>query len=283
MTEIRELDVHHMGVARAVCCYAVGEEVLVDPGPEVAHATMLAARGEDVPAPRRILLTHIHFDHAGATGRLVQRWPDVEVWVHEQGARHLVDPERLVSSARRIYEDRFDELWGEVIPVPEANLRVLEGGEAIDGWRVAYTPGHAKHHVSYLHEETGTAFTGDVTGVRIGQGPALPPTPPPDIDVELWLTSLNVVEAWKPRRLAITHFGLRDDVADHIASIRELLPRLAEQARDTDERGFEDAVRALIHERTDDPVARAAYEEAYRPSMNHAGLARYWTLRAQTR
>jgi glyoxylase-like metal-dependent hydrolase (beta-lactamase superfamily II) len=279
MTEIRELDVHHMGVARAVCCYAVGDDVLVDPGPEVAHRTMLDARGEDRPAPARILLTHIHFDHAGATGRLVERWPDVEVYVHEQGARHLVDPERLVSSAKRIYGDDFDRLWGEVVPVPQENVRILQGGETVHGFRVAYTPGHAKHHVAYLHEETGTAFTGDVAGVRIEGGPALPPTPPPDIDVELWLASIDVVQAWEPERLAITHFGFRDDVRHQLDELRETLPRLAELAKDTDEDGFSDAARALIHAKTADPVARAAYEEAYRPSMNHAGLARYWSTR----
>lgn len=279
MTEIRELDVHHMGVARAVCCYAVGDEVLVDPGPEVAHRTMLDARGEDRPAPRSILLTHIHFDHAGATGRLVQRWPEVEVYVHEQGARHLVDPERLVSSARRIYGDDFDRLWGEVVPVPQENVRILTGDETVHGFRVAYTPGHAKHHVAYLHEETGTAFTGDVAGVRIEGGPAMPPTPPPDIDVELWLRSIDVVAQWDPARLAITHFGIREDVQHQLDELRETLPRLAELARDCDEDAFSDAARALIHEKTDDPVARAAYEEAYRPSMNHGGLARYWAKR----
>lgn len=279
MSDIRELDVQHMGVAKAICCYAVGEDVLVDPGPEVAHATMLAARGEDVAPPRRILLTHIHFDHAGATGRLLQRWPEVEVWVHEKGARHLVDPERLVASARRIYADRFDALWGEVIPVPQENLRILQGGETIDGWRVEYTPGHAKHHVSYLHEGTGTAFTGDVAGVRIGDGPAVPPTPPPDIDIELWLASIDVVAAWRPSRLAITHFGLRDDVDHQLDDLRDSLPRFAEMARHTDADGFAEAVRTLINEKTADPLIRAAYEDAYVPTMNHAGLARYWSSR----
>lgn len=279
MTEIRELDVVHMGVPRSICCFAVGEEILVDPGPEVAHATMLAARGEDVPAPRRILLTHIHFDHAGATGRLVEQWPDVEVWVHEKGARHLVDPERLVSSARRIYEADFDRLWGEVVPVPERNLRILQGGETIDGWRVEYTPGHAKHHVSYLHEDTGTAFTGDVAGVRIGDGPSIPPTPPPDIDVELWMASIDVVAAWQPSRLAITHFGLRDDVDHQLDDLRDTLPRFAEMARETDADSFATAVRALIHEKTTDPKIREAYEDAYVPTMNHAGFARYWSTR----
>ncbi len=280
MTEIRVLDTVHMGIPKSVCTFAVDDDVLVDPGPEVAHATMLAARGADVPAPRRILLTHIHFDHAGATGRLVEKWPDVEVWVHEKGAPHLIDPTRLVGSARRIYGDDFDRLWGAVIPVPEANVRVLTGGETIDGWTVEYTPGHAKHHVAYLHEGTGTAFTGDVAGVRVGRGPTLPPTPPPDIDVELWLESIDTVAAWKPERLAITHFGIHEDAAAQLAELKETLPWLAEAARTTDEAGFAAELRALIHEKAaGDEEVIAGYEEAIRPETNHAGLARYWSKR----
>jgi glyoxylase-like metal-dependent hydrolase (beta-lactamase superfamily II) len=134
--------------------------VLVDVGPESAQHTLLDALGDDVP--RALLLTHIHFDHAGAAGALVRRWPHLEVWVHERGAPHLANPERLVSSARRLYGDAFDRLWGEVVPIPEQNLRVLTGGETIGDWRVAYTPGHASHHVTYLDQRTGAAFTGDV-------------------------------------------------------------------------------------------------------------------------
>ena len=136
--------------------------------------------------PRAILLTHIHFDHAGATGALVRRWPDVEVWVHERGAPHVIDPSKLVASATRLYGDDMARLWGEVVPVPERNVRVLRGGERIGPWQVEYAPGHAQHHVVYLHEPTRTAFCGDVAGVQIGGGPVLPPTPPPDIDLDAW-------------------------------------------------------------------------------------------------
>ena len=117
--------------------------------------------------PRALLLTHIHLDHAGATGVLCRRYPDLRVYVHELGAPHLVDPSKLLKSAGRLYGDDMWELWGEVAPVPEERITSLKGGETVEGFRVAYTPGHASHHVSYLHEETHDAYVGDVAGVRI--------------------------------------------------------------------------------------------------------------------
>jgi glyoxylase-like metal-dependent hydrolase (beta-lactamase superfamily II) len=192
---VREIDVRHLGRERVICCFAL-DGVIVDPGPESSHRTLLEALGNEVP--RAILLTHIHLDHAGATGALVRRWPHAEVWVHERGARHVVDPSKLVASATRLYGDDMARLWGEIVPVPQENLRVLAGGERVAGFHVAYTPGHASHHVSYLHEATGTAFVGDVGGVRIDGGPIVPPTPPPDIDLEAWRASLDLVAGWRP-------------------------------------------------------------------------------------
>ncbi len=162
-SQMRVIDLLHVGQERVIGCWQVGD-VLVDPGPSSCLDRLLAALAGD--APRALLLTHIHLDHAGATGSLVRRWPDLEVYVHERGARHLVDPTRLLDSARRLYGEDMDRLWGEFLPVPEANIQALRGGESIPGgFEVAYTPGHAWHHVSYLHE--GTAFVGDVGGVRI--------------------------------------------------------------------------------------------------------------------
>ena len=153
--EIVEIDLEHCGVARAICAFAhPGEGWIVDPGPESTVDTLLAGLPEGW-APGRILLTHIHFDHAGATGRLLEHFPEAEVWVHEAGAKHLIDPARLVASATQIYGDRFDELWGEVVPVPAERVRVLRGDEAIDGWEVAYTPGHARHHVAAARGHRG--------------------------------------------------------------------------------------------------------------------------------
>ncbi len=274
-----EIDVHHLGIPHIICCYVDLEAGwLVDPGPESTHARLVEQLPDDWE-PQRILLTHIHFDHAGATGRLLQRWPRAEVWVHERGARHLVDPSRLVASATRIYGDDFDRLWGEVVPVPEERVRVLEGGEAIDGWRVAYTPGHASHHVAYLHEGTGSVFTGDVAGVRIAEGPVVPPTPPPDIDRELWLASLETIEAWSPAALCVAHFGAWTDVDDHLAQLREGLARWGDLARETDADAFAATVDAFVVEHTTAAPTRAAYGGANPPETLWGGWARYWSKR----
>jgi glyoxylase-like metal-dependent hydrolase (beta-lactamase superfamily II) len=270
----REIDVLHLGTPLVICCFEL-DGVLIDPGPESSHRTLLEAL--DGP-PERILLTHIHFDHAGAAGALVRRWPEVEVWVHERGAPHLVDPSRLVASARRLWSEDFDERWGEVVPLPERNLRVLTGGETIGPWRVEYTPGHASHHVSYLHEPTGTAFVGDVGGVRIEGGPIIPPTPPPDIDLELWHESLDLVAAWQPERLAITHFGTYENVEGHIAATHEALDRCGALARETDSDSYAQEMIAEI-EQVPHAAASAAFLQAMSPSTLWPGLHRYWTKR----
>jgi glyoxylase-like metal-dependent hydrolase (beta-lactamase superfamily II) len=278
---IQEIDLHHCGVEHAICCYAdVEEGWIVDPGPEVSHETLLAGLPDGFAA-KVILLTHIHFDHAGATGRLLERWPDAEVWVHERGAPHMIDPSRLVASATRIYGDDFDRLWGKVLPIPRHNVRVLTGIESLDGWQVQYTPGHASHHVSYLHDATGTAFTGDVAGVRVLDGPVFPPTPPPDIDLDLWQESVDLVQSWAPSALALTHFGRYTDVDEHLDTLREQLSRWGEAARTSTAEQYADQVRAYIQGEVTDPVARAAYEQANPPATLFAGMNRYWTKKAE--
>jgi glyoxylase-like metal-dependent hydrolase (beta-lactamase superfamily II) len=163
---------------------------------------------------------------------------------------------------------------------------VLAGGEAMAPFRVAYTPGHASHHVSYLHEASGWAFTGDVTGVRIGVGPVLAPTPPPDIDLRAWRGSLDLIEEWNPRRLAPMHFGARDDVGYHLSALREHLDEVEAMARDLDEAGFAAAIRARVAAATADTAAggatAAVYEQATRPQQNFQGLTRYLRVRAQS-
>ncbi len=274
---VREIDVRHLGRERVICCFAL-DGVIVDPGPESSHGALLEALGDEVP--RAILLTHIHLDHAGATGALVRRWPEAEVWVHERGARHVVDPSKLVASATRLYGDDMARLWGEIVPVPQENLRVLAGGEHVDGFRVAYTPGHASHHVSYLHEATGTAFVGDVGGVRIDGGPIVPPTPPPDIDLEAWRASLDLVAGWSPRRLAVTHFGAFDDAQAQLEAVREGLAHWGDLARETDAEGYGERFAAHVREHSPDERLAASYLQAMPPETLWPGLNRYWQQRS---
>lgn len=276
---MRLIDVQHLGRERVIGCWQVGD-VLVDPGPGSCLPTLLDALGDE--RPRALLLTHIHLDHAGASGSLVQRWPDLEVYVHERGAPHLIDPSRLLGSARRLYGDDMDRLWGEMLPVPEGNLRVLHGGERVVGgaFEVAYTPGHASHHVCYLHDET--AFVGDAGGVRItSEGLTIPPTPPPDIDIEAWHRSIEQIRQWAPRRLAITHFGGYEDVDAQLSELASRLDDWAERARAQDRDRFIAGVEAEVEDVTDPPV-RPAYAQAAPADQIYMGLERYWRKRAET-
>lgn len=272
------IDLHHQGCERVIGCWAV-DDVLIDPGPTSCIERLLEGMGER--KPRALLVTHIHLDHAGASGSLVERWPELEVFVHERGAPHLIDPSKLLDSARRLYGDEMDALWGETVPVPERNIRVLRGGERlIDGsFEVAYTPGHASHHVSYLHE--GTAFVGDVGGVRITDGsPTIAPTPPPDIDVEAWRGSIERVRDWRPARLAITHFGAYADVDHQLDELLRRLDRLLELARELEQPKF---IAAVIDEiaSESEPGARDAYALAAPPDQIYLGLERYLRKRAE--
>jgi glyoxylase-like metal-dependent hydrolase (beta-lactamase superfamily II) len=278
---MRVIDVEHLGRPHVIGCWQVGD-ALVDPGPESSLQTLLTALGEG--RPRAILLTHIHLDHAAATGALVRRWPDLQVYVHERGAPHLVDPSRLLASAERLYGDAMEELWGEIVPVPEANVTALAGGERVLGMSVAYTPGHASHHVCYLHEESGTAFVGDVAAVRIpGVDLIVPPLPPPDIDVETWEESIATVERWQPQRLALTHFGAVEDPEPHLATVRERLREEAQIARELPEHEYERRHRALVEEKAATPDAAAELIQCVPPQYQWRGLDRYWRKREETR
>jgi glyoxylase-like metal-dependent hydrolase (beta-lactamase superfamily II) len=248
---MRQIDVLHRGREKVIACFTL-DGILVDPGPQSCEETLLAGLGGD--RPKALLLTHIHFDHAGAAGALVRRWPDLEVYVHERGAPHMANPERLVASAARLYggEDGLRETWGEVVPVPEQNLKVLSGGETVLGFKVAYTPGHASHHVCYFRD--GVAFVGDMAGVRVPPYDlTLAPTPPPDIDVKAWERSIAAIAAWEPHTLALTHFGTADDPPAQLAAVREALHWQADLAAGGDQAAFERA----LHER----VAQAAPDE----------------------
>ncbi len=285
------IDVRQLDRERVIGAWDLGGAI-VDPGPESRMETLLAGV---VEPPRALLLTHIHLDHAGATGALVERFPDLDVWVHAKGAPHLVDPTRLLASAGQLYGDRMGHLWGRVVPVPERNIRVLEGGETIDvaGRRLAveYTPGHASHHVVYFDDTDGTAYVGDVAGVRIPPSDLVqPPTPPPDIDVPAWMRSIDLVAEREPRFLALTHFGAVLDPGPHLERAKralteqsELVRRMLAEYGDTDEavQAFVAEVNRLTRERTDARIA-TAFQSGSPVEQRWMGLRRYWQKQAQT-
>jgi glyoxylase-like metal-dependent hydrolase (beta-lactamase superfamily II) len=265
----------HLGNDRVIGAYDI-DGAVVDPGPASTVETLLAS-----VEPRVLLLTHIHLDHAGATGVLVRRNPDLKVYVHERGAPHLIDPEKLLKSAAQLYGDDMERLWGEVAPVPEENITVLRGGETIEGFRVEYAPGHASHHVVYLHEPTGDAYVGDVGGVRVPPSDfGLAPTPPPDIDLEKWNASLDVVEAWRPKRLCLTHFGHVDDVAGQIAKTRAWLEEWGPLARELSTEEFAARVERTMRAEAGDELGPRLVQAAP-PDQLHLGLARYWKKKAE--
>jgi glyoxylase-like metal-dependent hydrolase (beta-lactamase superfamily II) len=273
---MRLIDVRHLGRERVIGCWDL-DGVLIDPGPTSSMENLIEALGGE--EPRALLLTQIHLDHAGASGNLVRRWPELPVYVHEKGARHLADPAKLLASAERLYGDQMERLWGEVAPVPEANLRPLSGGEEVLGFKVAYTPGHASHHVSYLHPPSGRAFVGDVAAVRIPPSDfVMPPTPPPDIDIELWEESIDRVLDWEPGSLGLTHFDAVEDPEGHMEVVRDRLREQAELARQLSAEDFERRIREQMASRADAGTTEVM-QQAVPPEQQWAGLDRYWNKR----
>ncbi|HYT73474.1 MAG TPA: MBL fold metallo-hydrolase, partial [Vicinamibacterales bacterium] len=243
---------------------------------------------------RQILITHIHLDHAGAVGSILEKHPHIDVFVHSRGAPHLIDPSKLVASAGRLYAQDMDRLWGDVAPVPGARLHALEGGEtlAVIGRevKVEYTPGHASHHVSYLDTASRVAFVGDTAGIRRGSGAyVMPPTPPPDIDLEAWRGSEAKILAWDPDTLFLTHFGPYHGARPHmqamfenIASWSGIVRRLLADATlpdDERQKRFTEAAFADLRRRIGESDA-GDYTRAGGLNYSYQGLARYWRRRA---
>jgi glyoxylase-like metal-dependent hydrolase (beta-lactamase superfamily II) len=270
---------------------------LIDPGPTSCLPALEAGlrdRGLSLRDVRTLLLTHIHLDHAGAAGTIVERVPGVRVYVHERGAPHMIDPAKLLASAARLWGEQMDRVWGAFLPVPASQVTVLQGGERLDlagtALRVAYTPGHAKHHVSFLDEHAGMAYVGDSAGVRVSGDYLIAPTPPPDIDIETWLASLDTIDAWQPVSLFLAHFGEVTPARAHLARFRTTLTTAAaraeellkaggtdeERSRQFVERMRQDARRALPENEAQATELAAPFEQLWQ------GLARYWHKKRET-
>ncbi|MGD0272708.1 MAG: MBL fold metallo-hydrolase [Gaiellaceae bacterium] len=274
------LDLHFLGEEQLVGSYLLDLEdglTLVDCGPATTLPALEKRLGEldlGVADLRHLLVTHIHFDHAGAAGALVEANPRIKVHVSEQGAPHMIDPERLERSARRLYGDMFDLLWGSVTPVPAENVEAV--GERVLGLECFPTPGHAVHHVCYMDAE-GALFAGDTVGVRWPPGDyILPATPPPDVDLEAWHKSLDEIERRVPDTLALPHFGLVDEPEEHLQIFRRRLMRWAEIVR----RGA--SAREFANEASREIDAQTARFSELTDLLRHSylGLKRYWNTAA---
>ena len=279
------------GRERVIGAWDLGGAI-VDPGPESRIETLLAGLSEE---PRALLLTHIHLDHAGAAGALVERFPELEVYVHARGAPHLIDPSQLLASAERIYGDEMGPLWGRVrAGARSATCACSRAGRRSRSRAVSSTsstrPAMPPITSSTSTARDGTAYVGDVAGVRIPPSDFVrAPTPPPDIDVEAWQRSIDLVAARRPARLALTHFGMVEDPQPHLAQMKqaldeqaELVHELLEQHGDTDE-----AVTAFVAE-----IERRTARRSGRPrrcsrsgrpvEQRWLGLRRYWQKRAES-
>jgi len=287
------------GIIATVVLSGADGVALIDPGPSTtlpALQTGLAHRGVSPTDVRAILATHIHLDHAGACGSLAALCPNATIYVHERGAPHMIDPSKLVASASRLYGDDMERLWGEVRPVPADRLHVLEVGGPGDPRTlrlsivghdidVAWTPGHAWHHVSYFLPAARIACIGDTGGICRPSGRVvLPATPPPDIDLEVWKTSTERILAWEPELLFLTHFGPQASPRGHMQDLWTRMERWSRRVRALlDQPGTDDEhARAFMSEVTDE-LTRAtsrheaqAYADAGRFDYSWSGLARYW-------
>ena len=279
------IDLRHQ-TERVVGCYLLETDdglALHDCGPTTCLPVLkaaLAERGLALADVRHLLLSHIHLDHAGAAGTIVREHPALRVHVSDVGAPHLVDPARLEASARRLYGDAFDILWGELAPVPAANVRV--GGERVVGLDCFPSPGHASHHVCYLHRD-GTLYAGDAAGVRIQPGRhAMPVCPPPDLDVEGWFGTFEEIERRRPERLALIHFGVAESPSEHLGLVRDELAKWAERGRHRlDEQAWVTAARRDLETAVGADEADV-WERAAPLWQSYVGMKRYWDKRAET-
>ena len=293
------LDTHHMGRTHVVASYVLlgDEPAIVDPGPASTLPRIEAALAQHdmrLTDLKHVILTHIHLDHAGATGLILEQNPTVQVHVHAKGAAHLVDPSRLVNSAAQLWGDQLEILWGRTVPVPQKAITTLTGGERLNlgkrRLRAYDAPGHAKHHLVWYDEVSGAAFVGDNVGVRLPlQRFTRPATPPPDVDLEAWMSTLDMILALAPRWLMLTHFGAYNDVQYHVTDFRERLQRWAILVREGLTNGLSEeaqrealdthAMAELAH--LDEEERATVLQQSGGVDLSWRGLVRYWQKQAK--
>jgi glyoxylase-like metal-dependent hydrolase (beta-lactamase superfamily II) len=289
---IHVLDTQHLGRRGIIAATALESEdglILFDTGPESTFETVAAQlpeRGFSLQDVRHVFLSHIHFDHAGAAWRFAQL--GATVYVHPRGAPHLIDPTKLVASATRLYGDDMQRLWGKIDPVPQERVRVLEDNDVVRiapfEIRAIATPGHASHH--HIYHWGDTVFGGDVAGVRLGEGPPVPPFVPPELEIEAWLESIAKIRALKPAELYLPHFGsVKGPIAEHLDALEERVSRWSIWFRDRLRDGEdEQKLTPAFHEFAAKELCSAGateteladYEQADPSFMAVSAAIRYW-------
>jgi len=295
------IDLNFLGNENVIAAYLLydgREAALIEVGPGSTIDQLekgVQTAGVPFEAVRHLIVTHIHLDHAGAVGILAERLPEARVYVHPVGAPHLIDPSKLISSAARLYGSLMGVLWGEILPVPEERIIVLQDGQSfqVAGHTfTAYdTPGHARHHYAYWEAESGSLFAGDIAGVRLpGYTYVRPPTPPPELDLEAWYESIHRLRQLPLRQLCLTHFGVFEDTADfgigqHFDELETRLRTWGETVRQQIEAGTaESDIIERFSQEVQDEMARAgidpaSYEIAASYRMLAPGYIRYWQKR----
>jgi glyoxylase-like metal-dependent hydrolase (beta-lactamase superfamily II) len=281
----------HQGVIAAFLLQGDGEAAVIEVGPASTIETLLAAiDAARIPrhAVRHLLVTHIHLDHAGAAGLLLQALPNATLYAHEAGVPHLLDPAKLIASASRIYGALMKPLWGEIVPVPADRVVVLQDDDIVRAagrrFQALYTPGHAQHHVAFRDLATGDIYTGDVGGARMPSCTYVrPPTPPPDLDLEAWDRSLDRLADLEAPAFYVTHFGRFESTGAHLEELRTRL-RAWERLVLAGMRAGQDrtTITLTLQRSGDEEITRACrpdllerYEMASGYSMNVSGYERY--------
>lgn len=286
--KILDLQFFSKGVTASFLIESNDGLILIETGPDSTYNNLVKALSEHdytVSDVKHVFVTHIHLDHSGAAWHFAKAGS--KIYVHPRGAPHLINPERLVASATMIYKDKMEELWGKVEGISEDKVIALKDGDEIKVGEVVITAfetlGHASHHHVYLVEDS--LFSGDIGGMRARNGPVIPPTPPPDINVELWYESIEKIQKINPKRIYPTHFGAYDDVSNHINNLAKYLDKLSECVGQLIKEGkneeeittdFERYYHNLFGSSDSDEIAYECYEAADPHWMNLGGLMRYW-------
>ena len=293
---VHTLDLKFLGLEQAVAAFLVETQegvVLIETGPYSVHQELTKAIekvGFKISDVKRVFLTHIHLDHAGGAWALAQQ--GAKVYVHPFGVRHLASPEKLMNSARRIYKDDMDRLWGDMKEIPAKQLVEVQheeeiniGGVIFKAW---HTPGHAIHHIAWQVGEV--LFAGDVAGVKINNGMVVPPCPPPDINIEDWQNSIKIIKNIEVKKMFLTHFGAIENINEHLDNLNTCLQDWANWIKPRWENGevasdlvpqFQEYVKQQLKDFGVPEEEFDAYEAANPSWMSVAGLMRYWKKKAE--